>query len=352
MKKKSLCLGLAVILIFSICASGLAFASSKSELEEDLAGVQQEKDEVSSRLSEVMDEIEELQPKVDALDAEVAEANSRIIAAENEIAQKEQDMADREDGLNERLRVMYKNGSVGFIDVLLGSSSISEFVSNLDLIQRIYQNDMDVLETLEKEHEELEALKEGLVSEKAQLDSKRAELEAQVSELDELKGELEAKEDELLAQAQSINEQIQSMIDVDSEYVGGGSWVWPAPASHYLTSYFGWRMHPVYGTWKYHSGIDIAASSGTNVLAAASGTVILSQRYGGYGQCIMIDHGGGVTTLYGHMIYGSQKVSVGDKVEAGQVIALVGNTGVSSGPHLHFEVREGGTLVDPLNYIS
>ena len=111
-------------------------------------------------------------------------------------------------------------------------------------------------------------------------------------------------------------------------------------------------MHPVYGTWKYHSGIDIAASSGTNVLAAASGTVILSQKYGGYGQCIMIDHGGGVTTLYGHMIYGSQKVSVGDKVEAGQVIALVGSTGVSSGPHLHFEVREGGTLVDPLNYIS
>ena len=81
-------------------------------------------------------------------------------------------------------------------------------------------------------------------------------------------------------------------------------------------------------------------------------SVILSQKYGGYGQCIMIDHGGGVTTLYGHMIYGSQKVSVGDKVEAGQVIALVGSTGVSSGPHLHFEVREGGTLVDPLNYIS
>ena len=95
--------------------------------------------DVEAKHSET-DEIEELQPKVDALDAEVAEANSRIIAAENEIAQKEQDMADREDGLNERLRVMYKNGSVGFIDVLLGSSSISEFVSNLDLIQRIYQN--------------------------------------------------------------------------------------------------------------------------------------------------------------------------------------------------------------------
>ncbi len=352
MKKKGICLGLAAILIFTFSVSGMAFASSQSELEEDLASVESERDEVSQRLSEVMDQIETLQPQVDALDAEVAEANSKIVATENEIAQKEEEMSSREDGLNERLRVMYKNGSVGFIDVLLGSNSISEFISNLDLIQRIYKNDMDVLETLQKEHEELEDLRAELQQDKADLDQKRAELESQVAELDSLKAELEAKEDELLAQAEDLNQQIQDMIDTGSDYVGGGSWVWPAPASHYLTSYFGWRIHPVYGTWKYHSGIDIAASSGTNVLAAASGTVILSQKYGGYGQCIIIDHGGGITSLYGHMIIGSQKVSVGDTVQAGQVIGLVGSSGVSSGPHLHFEVREGGTLVDPLNYVS
>ena len=352
MKNKTICTVLIFILVLTFTVTGTTYAASQSELEQDLQEVENAKDEVSQRLSEVKEQIDELQPQVDALDAEVAEANSKIVATEEEIAQKEQDMQEREDGLNDRLRVMYKNGSVGFIDVLLGSSSISEFISNLGLIQRIYTNDMEVLETLEKEHEELEALKAELVDEKAALDSKRAELEAQVAELDGLKGELEAKEDELLSQAQSLNDQIQSMIDVDSDYVGGGSWVWPAPASHYLTSYFGWRIHPVYGTWKYHSGIDIAASAGTNVLAAASGTVILSQQYGGYGQCIMIDHGGGITSLYGHMIYGSQRVSVGDTVQAGQVIALVGSTGVSTGPHLHFEVREGGTLVDPLNYVS
>ena len=325
MKKKGICLGLAAILIFTFSVSGMAFASSQSELEEDLASVESERDEVSQRLSEVMDQIETLQPQVDALDAEVAEANSKIVATENEIAQKEEEMSSREDGLNERLRVMYKNGSVGFIDVLLGSNSISEFISNLDLIQRIYKNDMDVLETLQKEHEELEDLRTELQQDKADLDQKRAELESQVAELDSLKAELEAKEDELLAQAEDLNQQIQDMIDTGSDYVGGGSWVWPAPASHYLTSYFGWRIHPVYGTWKYHSG---------------------------NGQCIIIDHGGGITSLYGHMIIGSQKVSVGDTVQAGQVIGLVGSSGVSTGPHLHFEVREGGTLVDPLNYVS
>ena len=262
MKKKGICLGLAAILIFTFSVSGMAFASSQSELEEDLASVENERDEVSQRLSEVMDQIETLQPQVDALDAEVAEANSKIVATENEIAQKEEEMRSREDGLNERLRVMYKNGSVGFIDVLLGSNSISEFISNLDLIQRIYKNDMEVLETLQKEHEELEDLRAELQQDKADLDQKRAELESQVAELDSLKAELEAKEDELLAQAEDLNQQIQDMIDTGSDYVGGGSWVWPAPASHYLTSYFGWRIHPVYGTWKYHSGIDIAASSG------------------------------------------------------------------------------------------
>lgn len=349
MKKKGLSIFLIFILAASFMFSGISYAETTGELQEDLDSVNQEKNQVSNRLSEVKDQIDELQPKVDELNDEVAAAAQKIKNTEQDIQDKQDQMKNREDDLNDRLCVMYKNGSVGFLDVLFGSSSISEFISNLDLIQRIYKNDMDVLRTLQKEEEELQEMKSELETEKADLDSKKAELDSQMSELDSLKGELEAKEDELEEEAAALTDKIQSMTDPDKEYVGG-TWVWPAPASRYITSPFGWRIHPVYGVWKYHSGIDIGASYGTNVLAANSGTVILSQNYGGYGECVIIDHGGGLTTLYGHLSV--RNVSVGQTVTSGDVIGLVGSTGISSGPHLHFEVRENGQVVDPFNYVS
>lgn len=349
MKKKSICLILIFILAFTFSMAGATYADTEDDLKGELAEVNDQKDEVSARLTEVKKQIDELQPQVDSLNSEVSEAGRKIAETEEAISRKKEEMANREDGLNERLRVMYKNGSIGFIDVLLGSGSISEFISNLEMIQKIYRNDMEVLETLEKEQQELEKIQKELKEEKVVLDSKKAELDSRMTEINALKAELEAQEDRLLEEAEALYSKISSMTNPDSEYVGG-VFVWPAPASHYLTSEFGWRLHPVYNTWKYHSGIDIGASYGTNVLAAASGTVILSEYYGGYGECIMIDHGGGITTLYGHM---SQRlVSVGQTVSAGQVIGKVGSTGVSTGAHLHFEVSENGTLVDPMGYLS
>lgn len=349
MKKKSICLFLIFILVTGFAFSGISYAETQGELQEDLDNVNQEKEQVSQRLAEVTKQIKEMQPKVDSLNKEVADAAAKISATEKEIAEKQEEMKNREDGLNERLRVMYKNGSVGFIDVLLGSNSISEFISNLDMIQRIYRNDMDVLETLEKEEKELQEIKDRLEVEKADLDQKKAELDEDMKELEKLKSELDAKEAQLVAEAEALNDKIQSMVDQDKEYVGG-TWAWPAPASRYITSYFGYRQHPVTGKWSMHTGVDIGAGQGTNVIAANSGTVILSQEYGGYGQCIIIDHGGGITSLYGHMSV--RKVSVGQTVSTGDVIGLVGSTGVSSGPHLHFEVRENNQLVDPLKYVG
>ncbi len=354
MKKKSTCIFLIAMLTFTFVMAGATYAATESDnLKDQLSGVQAEKNEVSSRLADVKKQIDEMQPKVDSLNAEVAAANKQIAQTEKEIADKQEEMKNREDGLNERLRVMYKNGSVGFIDVLLGSNSISEFISNLEMIQKIYKNDMEVLETLKQEQKELEEIKERLKDEKAELDTKKAELDTNLKELNSLKSELEAQEDQLLEEAQALNDKIAALSKPDTSYEGG-AFVWPAPASRYIISPFGWRMHPVYNVWKYHSGIDIAAGQGTNVLAAASGTVILSVNYGNasYGECIVIDHGGGISTLYGHMTRGSRRVSVGDKVSAGQVIGLVGSTGVSTGPHLHFEVRNNGQLVDPLGYVS
>lgn len=353
MKRKLLSLLLIFVVTFVLAVPSYA-SESKSDLEDELESVENEREDISNQLAATEDKIEELNAKVSSLNNEISAASDKIAKTEAEIASKQEDMQNREDGLNDRLRVMYKNGSIGFIDVLLGSNSISEFISNLEMIQRIYQNDMDVLDTLQKEAEELEEIRAELQKEKDALAAKRAELDADRAELDSLVAELEAREDELLAESEALTAKIQSMTSPDTEYQGDGAWVWPAPASHYLTSYFGWRMHPVYGTWRYHSGIDIGASYGTNVLAAAPGTVILSQDYGNYsyGECIIIDHGGGISSLYGHMVRGSRRVQVGDTVSAGQVIGLVGSTGVSTGPHLHFEVRENGQVVEPLDYVG
>ena len=350
MKKKSISIILIVVLAFTFSVAGVSYAETKEELQNELNNVQSEKDDVSNRLAEVKKQIDEKQPEVDKLTAEVNKANAKVVEVEKKIAKKQQEMKEREDGLNSRLRVMYKNGSVGFIDVLLGSNDISEFISNLEMIQAIYKNDMDVLQTLEQEQEELVEIGNELKTEKAALESKKAELDAEMSSLNKLKKELEAAEDKFMEEAKALSEKIKNMSSSsNSEYVGG-AYVWPVPSSRYLTSYFGYRIHPVYGVYKYHSGIDIGASYGANILACASGTVILSGWNGGYGNCVIIDHGGGITSLYGHM--SSIKVSSGQQVAGGQVIGLIGSTGVSSGPHLHLEFRTNGELVDPLNYVG
>ena len=349
MKRKSI----VILLIFMFVLAGAfsaTYGATQGQLKEELENVQSDQKDVSQRLTQVKEDIDSLNIKVEDLNAEINQANQKIEEAQEAIAKKQQEMEEREDGLNERLRVMYKNGSIGYVDVLLGSGSVSEFISNMDMIQKIYENDMEVLETLREESEELERAKEELETQKAQLDEKKAQLDADKEELDSLKAELEAEEDRLLEEAQALSDEILSMTNPDSEYVGGDTWVWPVPSSRYITSYFGWRIHPVYNTWKYHSGMDIGASSGSNILACAAGTVIKSEWYGGYGNCVMIDHGGGLVTLYGHM--SSRSVSKGDAVSAGQLIGKVGSTGVSTGPHLHLEFRQNGTLIEPLNYIG
>ena len=349
MRKKSISIFLIFILVFTFAVAGVSYGTTQEELQSQLDNVEAEKEEVSNRLAEVKDEIEEMQPKVDKISQEVAEANEKVADIEAQVAQKQIEMQEREDGLHKRLRVMYKNGSVGFLDVLLGSSSISELVSNLEMIQMIYKNDMEVLETLEQEQRELEVIQKELEEEKSVLESKKAELDIELADLNVLKSELEEAEDRFLEEAKALAEEIKSMTNPEVEYVGG-AYVWPVPSSRYLTSEFGWRLHPIFNTWKYHSGTDIAAGHGANVLACASGTVILSEYYGGYGECIIIDHGGGITSLYGHL--SQRSVSVGQQVSGGELIGYVGSTGWSTGPHLHLEFTVNGELVDPMGYVS
>ena len=352
-RRRAMALLLSAVLVFTMGSASYVYASQTiSDVQNDLDDVEKQQDQVKTDLAKVASDIKTMQATVNTLNANIKNTASEITSTEKKIEKKKKDMQEREEGLNERLRVMYKNGSVGFVDVLLGSGSVSEFLSNMEMIQRIYENDVEVMETLQKEHEELEVIRKELKEKKVRLAAQKEEAAAKEEELNAKKKTLEEKEDELLEEAKALEAKLKQMVDASSPYVGG-VFIWPVPSSHYITSYAGYRIHPVYKVWKYHSGMDISASGGADILCMGDGKVILSQAepwYGGYGQCIMVDHGGGVVSLYAHC--SKLLVSVGQTVKQGQVIAKVGTTGTSTGNHLHVEVRENGTIVDPLTYIQ
>lgn len=260
MKKKSLILTLIVVLAFTMCAAGLAFAATESDLRNDLDDVEAAQDELSKKMAQIEKDVKEMQKKVDNLNYMISQTTSEISSTEEKIQKKEKEMTEREDNLNERLKVMYKNGSIGFVDILLGSSSISEFVSNMEIIQKIYQNDMEVLETLKKEHEELQEIKATLKERKEKLSAQKTELAADKADLDAKKKELEAEEDKLKAEADRLTAEIVKLMDKNSPYVGG-EFTWPCPASRYISSSFGNRLHPILKVWKFHTGIDIDRKS-------------------------------------------------------------------------------------------
>lgn len=348
MKKKTLICMLILILVCSLGTYSLTFADSKADKQQELDEINDQKDDVKEDMSALTESIKAQQAEVDKLEKSMDQKQDEIDLAQADIEQTVRDIEKQQDGLNKRLRNMYKNGSVGYLDVLLGSSSVSEFLTNLELIQRIYKGDEETLRTLEHQQTVLEQKRAALKQEKEALNQQKAEAEEKQTALQEDKNALQAKLDELNAEADAISEQIAAMQDPEKVYEGG-QFAWPT-TSTYITSPFGFRIHPVTGVYTGHTGVDIGVGSGSPVYAAADGTVIhaSSAWYGGYGVAVIIDHGSGISTLYGHNT--SVCVSPGQKVSRGQLIAYSGSTGISTGPHLHFEVRINGQYVDPMQY--
>ena len=386
-KRISILLILMLVMTFVIMPAGefnagagndLSYADTQDEIDEkqnEVDDIKEQQEEIQNELAAVADKIEAIQAEIDEInegiyqkEAEINETLGRIEAKKEEIKKKEaeiqkkkEEIQTRIDGLNARLKVMYKNGSIGFVDVLMGSNSISEFVSNVEMIQRIYENDVDLLKKLQEEQKKLEEEQKKLQEEKQNLLAIQEELSVQKqdleyqkeiqrqkqAELDAEKQILEEKDAQLQADADALIAEIKELQDSQRIYEGG-TFTWPCPSSTYISDSFGWRIHPIFGYWKLHTGTDIAASSGADVVAAAAGKVIMASWYGGYGNCVMIDHGSGIVTLYGHL--SGYNCYQGQEVSRGELIAFVGSTGNSTGPHLHFEVRINGEYVDPMGY--
>lgn len=353
-------------------------AASISELNEQKEQAQNEKDQVTAKKESAEDELDDINAQISSIESEIFSLQKQLDELNSSIAQKEQEIEDKqaeldhkEDLLKTRMVAMYKGGGTTYLDVLLGSSSYIEMYTKYNAIQTIAEKDTELInevseqkKSIEAEKQELENNKSQVESIKSETDAKNAELKAAkvakqstISNLSAEEQELQKKIEEFDAAIEKAQAEIASATNNASKYEGsftGGRFEWPISYSYNrITSIFGNRTAPTAGASTNHGAIDIGVSY-VPVYAPAAGKVILAQWVSGYGNYIMIDHGSGYYTAFGHL---SQfKVSVGTVVSTGQQIAVSGNTGVSTGPHLHYELyiggRSKGYRVDPLQYTN
>lgn len=377
--KRKLAVWLLLVLILTQALPVGVLGATEAELKK----IQQEQKKIKDQLNQVnknkklneskqkniVKTINSIEGQIDSLEGQVENLGRDITQAERDIETKgielkiaENNIVNKKDTLNARLRVMYKTGTIGYIEVLLGSNDFGDLMTRIDAVRKIFQHDtgmvrflIDQRNIIDTSRKELEVYRNRLKQKVNEKEAAQANLNIKMSELGVAKQKLaadhkalEAQEDALQAEADKITKILASM-KVTQKYVGGVM-SWPVPASSRITSSFGYRIHPILKTKKLHTGIDIGVPSNNSVIAAQSGTVIHSGWLGGYGKTLIIDHGGGIATLYAHN--NSLLVGVGSGVSRGQAIAKSGSTGLSTGPHVHFEVRVNGQYVDPMKYVS
>ena len=365
---------LVMILVLSFWTAGLGFASNTNQnkldqindkiddAEKDLAAGKKESKSLASEIEKLERQIKNKEKELDNIQGDISSTRSKISTTQTEMQAVQEQMTEQNANMNQRLRAMYKNGNTGMLEVLLGSEDLSSLVTNIDMVSRIYDSDTEVLETmqetyntLEQHKKQLEDLNASLKSQEASAKAKQDEMEAEQDvinkkkkEIDKDNKDLEKMIDEFKAEADALVKEIQGLQSTGTTYTGG-KMTWPAPGYTRITSEYGNRIHPVLKTKKFHAGMDIGVPSGNKIVAAASGKVIKAAYSGSYGNMVMVDHGGGIVTLYAHNT--KLLVKTGDQVSAGQQIAVSGATGRVTGHHLHFEVRVNGNYVNPRNYL-
>ena len=352
-------------------------ASEQDELENELAVLQQRAYEAQQRAETVSREMENVAAEIQVIDEEVAVASddyrrvkkllditeTNIESIEEDLAEKTEQLSERASILKKRVRDIYMHGQISYIDVLFGAEDFRDLSTRMDLWKKIIRQDYELIKTIIAQRTAILEAKEKLETEQGHqklLVDIAEKREASIVErrnrkqaiMDNLEMEREAADracEESLGASREVEYLIRQRQGSGSSAsaVGPGGMSWPLIGE--ITSQYGWRVHPIWGDSRYHSGMDIAGDYGDEIRAAAAGEVIHSGWISGYGYTIIIDHGGSLTTLYGHNE--ALNVGVGQHVERGDVIAYCGSTGNSTGPHCHFEVRIDGELTDPEAYL-
>jgi len=361
MKKRSSII-LSVMLICCLCfGTSSVYAKSLSELQDEIEQKQEELEQGEKKEKDLSSKVTSLEEEIYQLNDEIEVSEEKLGNLKKDLkeAQKKVDKQNAELGV--RLRTMYKNGSVGFLDVLMNSSSFSEFLTNMDLVEKIYASDKDVLKDLQKSHDQIEKKKNKVEKLSQELKSSRqtardnmktveAEKEKIAKDNEQTAAMLDDLENEAAAEAARLAEAAKkgsTSSSTSSTYEGEG-FVWPVPSSQTISSGYGWRICPFHGR-EFHGAIDIAANGGADIVAVDAGKVISVGWNGGFGNSIQIDHGGGLVTMYNHCE--TINAAVGQEVGKGSTIATIGSTGSSTGPHLDFRVFLDGTTQDPNSYL-
>lgn len=344
----------------------------RQKLEESSTRLEYVQSELSTSLQQIQelgDKITEYENQYNDLKNQVAEMEANIAVIDADINKVQAEYDRKENLLKKRMVALYKAGDATYLDVLLSSSSIVDFLSKYYMLEKIIDYDTDLMKELEVEKNSIENKKQEQEKKKADLKVAKAKA-GQMQILMENNKMLqenysakltteEATLNEQILQYKQEQEEIERQIQAAINWSGdlaiqykGGVMIWPVGVNGtYITSPFGNRLHPIQGVYKYHSGIDIGnAGYGAPVLAAADGIVTYAGVMSGYGNCVMINHGSGIVTLYGHgqTIY----ATLGQTVKQGDVIMAVGSTGNSTGPHLHFEVRKDGVATSPIPFLK
>ncbi len=395
-----LCAVLVALMLLSVSVMVIvpALGATKAELRSEISDLEDEQEELEERIAALEAQIEDLDAqragtleKKAALDERNALAQEELDVITEQIGIIEGYMANRrldletaraqeteqEEALLARLRAMEENSDLSYIQIIFQAASFSDLLTRIDLVNEVMEYDEELwaayiaarenVELLEAEAEEMFAENE---ANKAELETKKAQLEADIQAANDMIAELEStlegyvalreEEEADMEEVKALIEEKEAELDEliwreqaaaggggNSNVSGGsGPLLWPSYTS-LITSYYGYRIHPEYGDWRMHYGVDIGAAGNTAIWAPADGVVTVSSSSGGYGNYVSIAHDNGYSTLCAHM--NSRAVSAGQRVTQGQIIGYVGSTGVSTGNHIHFEVYSGGVRIDPLS---
>ena len=379
-RKRFACFLVAGLMFFSIPIQ--CQATSYSDLKKKTDKLEKQKEEAeerSEKLEERKKEAEEakedLNRQLDKLINEMEELETQIEKKEEELSAKEEELMnarieenDQYESMKKRIKYMYENGNAQFIDILCESENIGDFLNKAEYISTISEYDRDMLakfqkvtkvvkeqeEVIRKEYTKMEDMQDQLIEKQDELELLVEEKAGELKELDDaisknankIKKLKEAAADALRKQQEALN---TGGTAGDSMITGNGFFTHPCPGYSRISSHFGYRQQPLPGASTNHKGMDFAAPTGTPIYAAAAGTVTTAAYSGNAGNMIVINHGNGLVTIYMHCH--AMYVSAGQKVTKGQNIAIVGSTGNSTGPHLHFQVNVNGVPTNPLNYL-
>jgi murein DD-endopeptidase MepM/ murein hydrolase activator NlpD len=379
-------ISLSLLLTGFFTFSGLEKTHAQS-LEEELQRIQQEREEMQKQIDEAskterfykgeVNKVEEqllgALSELDGFNDQLAEAKSgmdkttiELVVREEELKQIEYELSEKVQILNDRVAQIYKNGGNNVMEVLLKAGDFIEFISRMKLMSLFAQQDMENVQEIKEKRDATLGIKKSIIDlretqkeHKEKVEGLVSKAEAKTSEIEDLYGEKKgllyqtrANKNALLAMEKELEIQEAEVTRILESYKYGtapsGKFMWPVAGS--IRSGFGNRIHPIFGVWRFHSGLDLTARHGTLVKAGDGGQVIQAGYSGGYGYTILLYHGGGFATRYAHL--SSIRCTVNQFVERGQVIGLVGSTGWSTGPHLHFEVRINGQAYNPLEYLE